>query len=232
MKKGENFINPNNINVNELLDIISESLKLKDLDIKRTNAGIIVGDYLIKYEKSSKVVDLINKNGEQVSSWMLSLDNYIPDYLDLISRDFLNIILNVKPEANKISRKIFQSSSEKDINLVFFINRMITIFPELKENLTKMKLKESENFYLIEFIEKGFLPKIKELFFNEKDNHSEIEKLFKTFNNIYSEGNLDTRSVITMLILNNLSEKNINFSSKFMSKELKKAQKAALKYKI
>ena len=59
----------------------------------------------------------------------------------------------------------------------------------------------------------------------------ELEKFAGVFNLQYGNGDVDTRSIITVVILNSLSNEEFESLYEYFDDDLKKASKAARKYK-
>ena len=59
----------------------------------------------------------------------------------------------------------------------------------------------------------------------------QLEKLVGIFNLQYNNGDVDTRAIITIVLLNALDDEQFNTVFEYLSDDLKKAAKAARKYK-
>lgn len=171
------------------------------------------------------------ENSEQwnrISSWLF--DNNINNKdINIISDDFIDTIrkyFNLEP-INLTNRKI---SKDKSSSALFFANRMMNLFPELREEISFEKEHYSD-FRGAEFAINNILPKISTLLSEGKDK-KKIEKLFKLIGELYSNSTIEVRSIITMGILNGINkEKEISIAKSVMSDDLQKAWDAALKYK-
>ena len=104
------------------------------------------------------------------------------------------------------------------------------MFPELKEKIQSEK-KETGDIKIATFTETEILPCVENFLVSEKNN-SKIKKFGNLLSDLYHSGTLDTRSVITMGILNGINDKTAEETLKSaVSDELLKAWDASLKYK-
>lgn len=180
--------------------------------------------YLEVQENNKESIDQWNR----LSLWLFDENSSNKDMI-MISDDFIDTISKYsKVGLDKvISKKVSKGRSS---NTLFFANRMMNIFPELKDEISFEKEHYSE-FRGAEFAVNNILPKILMLLSDGKDT-KKIEKLFKLIGDLYLNSSLEVRSLISIGILNGIEgEKEISIARKFMSNELQKAWDAALKYK-
>lgn len=192
-------------------------------------------EYKIKYDAKSQMVslfDLENLKEDQscksISSWFFDDEKSTAKDIEDICDDFFQIMSNKKSE-NKVVKKSAVKDGEENIGIVFFMNRLANIFPSIKEKIVIEK-ESSENFRAVKFLDDEVLPELYKLLSNKKDN--KIEKFFKLLENMYKNGDLDVRCIISMGILNNIEkEEDIEIANKYLSEDLKKVWKSSLKYK-
>lgn len=189
--------------------------------------------YEIMYdlEKTKIILKLISENSEKVLSyWLLDETHASKKDIEMISKDFSETIFgNDKITVKKPNKKNLKDlKDESHITGLFFANRMVNIFPELKTDIYIEKECYSE-FRAATFTKTVILPKINNLLLEPKKNINTIKKLGKLLSDLYSNATLDVRSIITMAIFNNLN--NSSVIDEFLSEELKKAKEHALKYK-
>ena len=132
-----------------------------------------------------------------------------------------------KVAVRQIRKKL--NENENNITELFFANRMATFFPELKELIHQEK-EQYEEFRAVTFSKKFILPKVNSYIESEK-NTSKISKFGKTLSELYQNAGLSVKSIITIVILNGISEENEIKLKQYLSDELKKAWEAAKKYK-
>ncbi|MDR3178559.1 MAG: hypothetical protein LBT82_00680 [Oscillospiraceae bacterium] len=196
-------------------------------------------EYEISFNISTKIFFL--KSGELesfdskkiVSSWLFDQDEKTNKQLEVISSDFLASIGILDPKKNKKkSLKHFKKNKNNDdseIDPIFLINRIASVFPDLKKEIQKEK-DSFERFRPVTFTMQNIVPKIKETLVCSLKEKNEIKKLSKIFNSLYKTGDLDTRSIITMVILNSIKDEEDKFKEYFED-DLKKAWTAAKKIK-
>lgn len=110
----------------------------------------------------------------------------------------------------------------------FLAKRFVTYFPELRD-----EIKNEEDCYFpfrgATFAKEHIVPKLEG--YIVRASKPELEKLAGVFNLQYGNGDADTRSIITIVILNGLTDEAFNCVSEFFDADLGKAAKAARKYK-
>ena len=110
----------------------------------------------------------------------------------------------------------------------FLAKRFVTYFPELRD-----EIKNEEDCYFpfrgATFAKEHIVPKLEG--YIVRASKPELEKLAGVFNLQYGNGDVDTRSIITIVILNGLTDEAFNCVSEFFDADLGKAAKAARKYK-
>lgn len=110
----------------------------------------------------------------------------------------------------------------------FLMKRFVTFFPELKE-----EIKDEEDCYFpfrgATFAKEHLTDRIKK--YIRRANKNELEKFAGVFNQQYSNGDVDTRSIITIVLINSLDDEEYASVSQYFDNDLKAAAKAARKYK-
>lgn len=184
---------------------------------------------LLYAEKS--IDDLIEDDFKQISVWLFDPSENTEKEAKSIANDFIETLsVNKNKPNNKKNYKSNNQSSNSDHDLLFFINRLATIFPELKDDIKYEKENFSE-FREVKFCREKVLHLIKNLL-RENTQKDKIKKLCNLFNNSYEDGNLDVRACITIVFLNYIEdEKSIKILKNGLNDELNLAWNAALKYK-
>ena len=110
----------------------------------------------------------------------------------------------------------------------FLAKRFVTYFPELRD-----EIKNEEDCYFpfrgATFAKEHIAPKVAT--YIKRASKPELEKFAGVFNLQYGNGDVDTRSIITVVILNSLSNEEFESLFEYFDDDLKKASKAARKYK-
>lgn len=184
----------------------------------------------IKADRNKKVIILeaVSEDSRKIlSTWMFDEENISQRDLKLIISDFSGII-SQKPKKEFKQTKKKSSKGENGMTGLFFANRMVNIFPEIKDDIKEEKENYSE-FRAVKFTKEIILPKINELLATKKSGSPEVKKLGKLLSDLYSSAGIDVRSIITMAILNNIENEECLRNN--LSDELKTAWNFAKKYK-
>lgn len=121
-----------------------------------------------------------------------------------IANDFLEIVQGPKRVAVVQQKKKRGKSDERNIDPLFFINRLANIFPELKEDLKEERIVYGQVRYAT-FVKTYVVPKCEDLAIRYK-NSELAEKLCTLFSDMYADGDMDLRSILTITLLNHMSE--------------------------
>ena len=165
-----------------------------------------------------------------LATWMFDPENDTQKEADSIANDFIdNCTSSVAIKRMKATKKKKKNNEDEgNADPLFLAKRFVSYFPELKDVIAY----EEENYYPfrgVTFTKEKLLPRLTE--FVNKANKKEVSKLCALLDKQYSNGNLDTRSIITIVILNGMPEGKYDWFKEFLSEDLNKAWGAALKYK-
>ena len=221
---------------NVICDTITQTEKTKNFSVKNKKENyLLLSDnstsYEIKYDDNSKQITLSLCEGDNpskiISAWLVNENSSQKD-IKLIADDFITSMVG---KEKKLVRQIKKKSDENENNItgLFFANRMATFFPGLKEPIQQEK-EQYEEFRAVKFSREFILPQINEFIKSEKST-PKISKLGKTLSELYQNSGLSVKSIITIVILNGLSEENENKFKQYLSDELNKSWEAAKKYK-
>ncbi|HCA04821.1 MAG TPA: hypothetical protein DEO32_02865 [Ruminococcaceae bacterium] len=160
-----------------------------------------------------------------LSTWLY--DDYVASQKDAesIANDFVEGVSSTA--AIKRAKQIKQKKKKSDdgnADPKFLAKRFVTYFPELKE-----EIKQEEDCYYpfrgATFAKEHIAPKIKQ--YLARANSKECEKLAGVFNLQYGNGDVDTRSIITIVLLNSLDDSEYEKLSEYFDEDMEKAGKAA-----
>ncbi len=192
--------------------------------------------YSIEIEKENKTVNLLKGSveGNQikddaavVSTWLFDPDTDGDDQAMSIAKDFVDTLAG--PSSPKaIKKKQNKGSEENTSSPTFFMNRLATVFPEIKADIQYEK-DNHESFRFVAFVKEHVVPKV-QMLMSMPDEKVTIKKLGKTLSDNYNNGDLDVRSLITIVILNSI-EKNESVLESYLSEDLQKAWNAAKQVK-
>ncbi len=160
-----------------------------------------------------------------LSEWLFEPGVSTQKDAEMIALDFSEAITGIqKKQTVKPHKK--KKELNKVVDLSFFINRLISFFPDLKEDF-KYEKENYENFRYVYFVENKVVPKVNFLL-KDSFQKDRIKKLAVLLNNMYSSGDLDVRGIVTTVILRNIDDTNGRAAMEgFMDEELKKAWKAS-----
>lgn len=165
-----------------------------------------------------------------LATWMFDPEKDTQKEADSIANDFVDNCSSTSAvkRIKTTKKKKKKDSDEGNADPIFLAKRFSSLFPELKD-----EIKNEEDCYYpfrgVTFTRASIVPKVENLV--KMGNKKEIEKLVSLLSTQYSNGDADTRSIITIVILNSMPEDKYDILTENMSDELKKAWKAALKYK-
>lgn len=148
-----------------------------------------------------------------------------------IANDFVDAIS--APTAQKRAKATKKSKAKKgdddgNADPLFLSKRFITLFPELKEEI-KAEEEGYHPFRGVTFARASIVPKVNDLI--QKGNTVDLKKLGNILSAQYMNGDVDTRSIITVVILNSVPEEKDAVINEYLSEDLQKAFKHAKKYR-
>ena len=197
--------------------------------------------YSVMYETGAKrfllrTASMTDKgpDGEwkNLSTWMYDAQNG-SDLRDAesIANDFVETIQGPKRvEAVRESKKKRKKDDEYNVDPVFFFNRTVNIFPEIREELAQERI-EYGRVRAVTFARTKLLPKMENLAKSYPDSDP-YNKLCALLNDMYQNGDMDVRSIVTMVLLNGFSDESlVEKMSEQFSDDLKKGWKFGKKYK-
>lgn len=165
-----------------------------------------------------------------LATWMFDPEVDTMKEANSIGNDFVEAIS--APKAIKKVKTAKKTKAKKDdegnADPVFLAKRFVTIYPELKD-----EIKNEEDCYYpfrsVTFFRASVVPKVQDSITRGTDN--DIKKLMNLLSAQYNNGDIDTRSIITIVILNSIEEKYDDKMMEYMSDDLKTAFKASRKFR-
>lgn len=148
---------------------------------------------------------------------------------DSIAKDFIEgVSSTVAIKRAKQVRHKKKKDDDGNADPKFLAKRFVAFFPELKD-----EIKNEEDCYYpfrgATFAKEHLAGKIAN--FIKQSTKSELTKLAGVFNLQYNNGDVDTRSIITIVILNSLDDEEFNCILEYFDDDLKLAAKTARSYK-
>lgn len=222
-----------------LCEYICEDERIKKFDISSKSEYEIVLEnekvkYIIGYDKKLNQVKLSlldeSEEAKNISSWLLDSENAKKKDIDFITKDLILTIFGKEKTKSLKTKKKSKSSEDSNVTGLFFANRMVNIFPELKIEIEEEK-KYYEEFRSATFAKEHILPKVCDLL-KSTGEKQRVNKFAKLISELYKNGTMDARAIITMVILNNIEdESSAEYLKTIISEELLKVWSAAIKYK-
>ena len=165
-----------------------------------------------------------------IATWMFDPETDSEKEADSIGNDFVdNVSAPVFKQTTQKKKKKKKDSDDGNGDPVFFSKRLMAVFPELRDEIREEQ-ESYEEFRAVTFTKEHIVPKVQELLNSGSDR--EIDKLAEVLSGQYSYGDIDTRPLITIVILNSITDGAQKEAIKReMSEELQKAWAAAEKYR-
>lgn len=157
-----------------------------------------------------------------LATWIFDPERDTMKEANSIANDFCDALS--APSAVKKAKQARKSSSKKgddgNANPLFLSKRFMTIFPDIKD-----EIKEEEDCYYpfrgATFAKASIVPRVNRLV--REGKAGELKKLGAILSAQYTNGDIDTRSIITIIILNSIPAEDEAKIEEYLSDNLKKA---------
>lgn len=156
----------------------------------------------------------------ELSAWLFDKADGDRSDAESIINDFLEVVRGPKRVAMVQQQRKRGKNENRNVDPMFFINRLVNIFPELKEKLNEEKITYGQVRY-ITFIKAHVLPVAEDLIQKYPDSEP-ANKLCSLLEDMYDNGDLDLRSIVTYVFLNGLSEGSFQTAQGKMEGDLQK----------
>ncbi len=166
-----------------------------------------------------------------LSMWLYDPENDTVKDAESIMTDFVETIQGPKRVAVVQQQAKKKKKDEESTNdPIFFFNRMVGVFPELKEEMNQERITYGQ-VRPVTFAREKLLPKMEALA-KSYPNSEPFDRMCTLLNDMYQSGDMDVRSIITIVLLNGFGDETAleKVSEKF-SEDLAKSYKHAKKYK-
>ncbi len=137
-----------------------------------------------------------------IATWLFDPDADSAREAENIGDDFAETIRGPRQTAVQKQKKT-KKDGENVSDPLFFANRMMTYFPELRDEIAYEKA-HYESFRGVTFAEKKILPKLKQHV--QHLNKNAAEKFSKALSDLYDAGDLDVKGIITYVLLNAMDD--------------------------
>lgn len=136
-----------------------------------------------------------------LATWLFDPESDSTKEAESIGDDFAETIRGPKQSTARQKQKKRKKDGEANVDPLFLANRMVTYFPVLKDEIAYEKA-HYEEFRGITFAEEKIVPKFAHMI--EDANEKKIEKVSQGLSALYTQGDLDTKGIITYLMLNSI----------------------------
>lgn len=194
--------------------------------------------YSVFYNESKKRFELRSCDADEgkpdnkwksIAIWLFDPeDNGLSD-AESIANDFVDTIQGPKRLAELKTKKKRKKDDDNNVDPTFFLNRFVGVFSELREDLNQEKAQYGD-VRAVTFSRSKLLPKIEALC-SQAGRQEQIKRCCDLLNDQYATGDMDVRSIITIVILNGLSDAALTNMKPLFSDDLKKCHVSALKLK-
>lgn len=164
-----------------------------------------------------------------LATWLYDEETASQKDAESIANDFVEGVSGAV--AIKRAKQVKQKKKKDDDGTAtpkFLAKRFVTYFPELRD-----EIKNEEDCYFpfrgATFAKEHIADRIKR--YIRQASKPELEKLAGVFNLQYNNGDADTRSIITIVLLNALDDEEYKALAEYFDSDLSAASKAARKYK-
>lgn len=194
--------------------------------------------YCLRYDRGHQRFELcsatISASGE-VGDWR-SLSLWLFDEKEGDKRDaesilnyFLDVVRGPKRVAVVQQKRKRGKDEERNVDPLFFLNRLVNIFPELKDELNEEKIVYGQVRF-VTFVKQLVVPKCEGLAIKYPGSEP-YKKLCALLDDMYKNGDLDLRAVVTVSLLNTMSDEAFASLREGLGEELQKDLKYTRKLK-
>lgn len=212
----------------------------QNVDTDKDYASLFTGEsnaYMVVYNAKKQLTALKvcgmedgqpDNQWKSISTWIFDPEKDGNKEINSIANDFTDFLSGGKPKLTNKTKKKNRSNDDGNTEPKFLCKRLVNIFPELKEEIWAEE-DGYDPFRGVTFTEQHILPKIQQLMLT--NDTQKIQKLAVILNAQYAAGDLSTRSIITVVILNSINPKDEEKIEEYLSEDLAKAWKFAKTYR-
>ncbi|WP_300684969.1 DUF7674 family protein [Acutalibacter sp. 1XD8-36] len=160
-----------------------------------------------------------------LSTWLFDEQTGDRSDAESIINDFLEIIQGPKRVQMVQQQRKRSKGRERTVDPMFFVNRLVHMFPGSKDALNEEKIVYGQVRY-ITFIKGHLLPEIESLLKSYPDSEL-VGKLAGLLDDMYKNGDLDLRSIVTYVVIDGLTKESYEVLYERLGDELKKSAKPA-----
>lgn len=162
-----------------------------------------------------------------LSTWLFDPDTGERPDAESIVNDFLEVVRGPRRVEMVQQQRKRAKGEDRNVDPMFFVNRLVGLFPDLKEPLNEEKIVYGRVRY-ITFIKQHVLPEMESLLRDYPESEP-AQKLSELLDDMYKSGDLDLRSIVTYVVIDGLSGESFSKLYELMGDELRKVAKPARK---
>lgn len=183
------------------------------------------------FELRSASLDEDGVPGEwrRLSLWLFDEKTGDRGDAESIANDFLDVVKGPKRMQQVQQKRKRGKDEERNIDPLFFLNRLVNVFPEVKEEMNKEKIVYGQ-VRPVTFVKENVVPKCEALAARSPDGEA-MRKLCALLDDMYKNGDLDLRSIVTSVLLNGLSSQAFSTVQGQLGDELKKSTRFSRRLK-
>ena len=169
-----------------------------------------------------------NNDWKTLSTWIFDPERDTLKEASSIGNDFCDALS--APSAIKKAKQAKKSKKSDDGNAdpLFLAKRFLTLFPEMQE-----EIREEQDCYYpfrgVTFAKESIVPRVNKLV--HSGSAGELKKLGGILSTQYTNGDADTRAIITIVIINSIPESDLGKLDEYLNDNLKKASGYAKKFR-
>ena len=189
--------------------------------------------YDVKHQRFELRSTTLKEDGQpgawrSLSLWLFDEKEGTKADAESILNDFLEVVRGPKRVA-VVQQKRRTKDGDRSVDPLFFVNRLVNIFPELREPLNQEKITYGQVRY-VTFVKAHAVALCKDLAL-KYPNSDPMRKLCALLDDMYKNGDLDTRSMVTISLLNELPDDAFQVFVEHVGEELQKDLKYTRKLK-
>lgn len=166
---------------------------------------------------------------KSLSVWLFDPESDGASEAESISNDFVETIRGPKRVDAIKAKKKRKKDDENNPDPVFFFNRFAGIFPELRGELNAERAQYGD-VRAVRFARGSLVPRVEALCAQD-GGQEKAKRCGGLLNDMYVSGDMNVRSIITIVVLNGLSAAALENLEPQFSDELKRAAASARKWK-
>ncbi len=169
--------------------------------------------YSLLYEKNRQRFQLrsasLKANGtpgewRSLSTWLFDEREGDRSDAESIANDFLEVVRGPKRVAVVQQKRKRNKDDERNVDPLFFLNRLVNIFPEIKDEMNEEKIMYGQVRF-VTFVKEHVAPRCEDLAVKYPDSEP-CKKLCALLDDMYKNGDLDLRSIVTVALFNTMND--------------------------